>query len=240
MTVQIIPLRVNQIRLVVDLHSTTFIYFDALWNEKCVASRRRILDILIHYGVRTLFHVDINNDPDAEDYVINTLAASKLPALVYFQEKSTPFNVTWGIDQIVAFLGNTQSVQKILPFVNIFVNARANVDTIHHLFQDNVGTLFIAGDKSSVGKSTSCLCILSSLIRIGIPADSMAYIKPVTQCEAEQPITRYIYFHTIFLSLYYNNMLMHHLSLSCLDVFLPTLSSGFVNDKVLHIGQLAL
>ena len=51
--------------------------------------------------------------------------------------------------------------------------------------------LFISGDKSSVGKSTCCLYLLASLIHCGVNPRDLAYIKPITQCEAEQPVTKY-------------------------------------------------
>lgn len=52
--------------------------------------------------------------------------------------------------------------------------------------------LFISGDRSSVGKSTFSLLLLAALLdTVGFPASSVAYIKPVTQCEAEQPITKF-------------------------------------------------
>jgi dethiobiotin synthetase len=70
-----------------------------------------------------------------------------------------------------------------------------NVQSV--LFQSNQYTaseplkIFVSGERSSVGKSTICLAILAALIERGIPPEDLAYIKPVTQCEAEQPITQY-------------------------------------------------
>jgi dethiobiotin synthetase len=52
-------------------------------------------------------------------------------------------------------------------------------------------TVFLSGDRSSVGKSSICLALLGSLIRLGVNPNCMAYIKPVTQCEAAQPVTEY-------------------------------------------------
>eukprot|EP01032_Pedospumella_encystans_P010718 gene10718-12504_t len=53
----------------------------------------------------------------------------------------------------------------------------------------SIGQLFLSGDRSSVGKSSMCLAILVSLLRKGVPPSALAYIKPVTQCEADQPVT---------------------------------------------------
>ena len=51
--------------------------------------------------------------------------------------------------------------------------------------------LFIAGDKSQVGKSTVCLGLLGSLLKAGYPASKLAYIKPATQCEEEQLVAKF-------------------------------------------------
>ncbi|CAM9186153.1 unnamed protein product, partial [Phaeothamnion confervicola] len=48
--------------------------------------------------------------------------------------------------------------------------------------------LFVSGDRSQVGKSSICLGLLGALVRHGFPPSSLAYIKPATQCEAEQPV----------------------------------------------------
>ena len=41
-------------------------------------------------------------------------------------------------------------------------------------------TLFVSGDKSSVGKSSICLAILASLVRLGADPSTIAYIKVST------------------------------------------------------------
>jgi hypothetical protein len=46
--------------------------------------------------------------------------------------------------------------------------------------------LFIAGDKSQVGKSSVCLGLLGSLLQLGYKPHELAYIKPATQCESPQ------------------------------------------------------
>jgi hypothetical protein len=51
--------------------------------------------------------------------------------------------------------------------------------------------LFISGDRSSVGKSTTCQYLLASLLQLGLSAHELAYIKPVTQCEAEQSVVQF-------------------------------------------------
>jgi hypothetical protein len=49
--------------------------------------------------------------------------------------------------------------------------------------------IFIAGDRSSVGKSSVCLGIIGSLLRYhGYTSEDLAYIKPATQSESKQLI----------------------------------------------------
>ena len=50
---------------------------------------------------------------------------------------------------------------------------------------------YVSGDQSSVGKTTTCMLLLASFLRHGLTASDIAYIKPVTQCEAEQGISRF-------------------------------------------------
>ena len=52
--------------------------------------------------------------------------------------------------------------------------------------------IFVAGDRSSVGKSSVCLGIIGTLIhKFGYAPSSLAYIKPATQCEARQLVQAY-------------------------------------------------
>lgn len=51
--------------------------------------------------------------------------------------------------------------------------------------------IFIAGDRSSVGKSSVCLGILGNLIQSGYSPSSVAYIKPATQSESTQLVQLY-------------------------------------------------
>lgn len=52
--------------------------------------------------------------------------------------------------------------------------------------------IFIAGDRSSVGKSSVCLGLLGTLIEyFGYEPNQLAYIKPATQCEATQLVQKY-------------------------------------------------
>jgi dethiobiotin synthetase len=57
--------------------------------------------------------------------------------------------------------------------------------------------IFIAGDRSQVGKSSICLGILGSLLQMNYQPSSLAYIKPATQCEQTQLVAEYCEKHGI-------------------------------------------
>ncbi|OQR96845.1 hypothetical protein ACHHYP_13222 [Achlya hypogyna] len=57
--------------------------------------------------------------------------------------------------------------------------------------------IFVAGDKSQVGKSTTCLALLGALLLLGYQPHELAYIKPATQCEAPQMISAFCAHHGI-------------------------------------------
>ena len=52
--------------------------------------------------------------------------------------------------------------------------------------------LFVSGAQSTVGKSTLCMALLGSLLNSGIyTASDLAYIKPTTQCEDVQVVSKW-------------------------------------------------
>lgn len=57
--------------------------------------------------------------------------------------------------------------------------------------------LFISGDRSQVGKSSVCMGLLGSFLQLGYKPQSLAYIKPATQCEATQLVTTFCDQHAI-------------------------------------------
>jgi len=56
---------------------------------------------------------------------------------------------------------------------------------------DSTLLLFVAGDRSGVGKSSVCLGLLGAFLSMGFPPNSIAYIKPCTQCEDVQLVSKY-------------------------------------------------
>ncbi|CAI5718124.1 unnamed protein product [Peronospora destructor] len=51
--------------------------------------------------------------------------------------------------------------------------------------------IFVSGDRAQVGKSTVCLGLVGALLRSGYAASDVAYIKPATQCEKPQLVTKF-------------------------------------------------
>lgn len=51
--------------------------------------------------------------------------------------------------------------------------------------------IFVSGDRSQVGKSTVCLGLVGALLCHGFAPQDVAYIKPVTQCEAPQLVAKF-------------------------------------------------
>lgn len=51
--------------------------------------------------------------------------------------------------------------------------------------------VFVAGDASGAGKSSLALGLVAALARAGVPPADLAYIKPATQNEKPQPVTRW-------------------------------------------------
>lgn len=56
--------------------------------------------------------------------------------------------------------------------------------------------IFISGDRSKVGKSSVCMGILGNLLKT-YKASELGYIKPATQCEETQLITKFCQYHDI-------------------------------------------
>lgn len=77
---------------------------------------------------------------------------------------------------------------NVLPVPSALPLHGANTSSIH---PSQALRIFIAGDRMSVGKTSVCLGIIGSLVRMGYSTESLAYIKPATQNEKPQLIQRY-------------------------------------------------
>ncbi len=57
--------------------------------------------------------------------------------------------------------------------------------------------IHVLGTGSGVGKSSLCLGLLAWLLKHGVPAEKLAYIKSMTQCVEKQPVTLFCEKHGI-------------------------------------------
>ncbi|KAL0591537.1 hypothetical protein ABG067_001135 [Albugo candida] len=74
--------------------------------------------------------------------------------------------------------------------------------------------VFVSGSRSKVGKSTTCLGIMASLLRMGFDSQSIGYIKPATQCEKVQLVTKFC----------------HQTGITCCDVGPILFYKGFTRE----------
>ena len=73
-----------------------------------------------------------------------------------------------------------------------FLRQEMKLESLKHEDIPEAGVrIFVAGDRSQVGKSSVCLGLVGSLLKLGYSPERIAYIKPATQCEAPQLVTSY-------------------------------------------------
>jgi hypothetical protein len=111
-----------------------------------------------------------------------SLGATALPCVAVFQQG----NIT------SLFSEKEQSLESFLEQMNPMPSSQQSILSFFQRYSgDQAVRLFISGDRSSVGKTTTCQYLLASFLGLGISAQDLAYIKPVTQCEAEQSVVRF-------------------------------------------------
>ena len=81
-----------------------------------------------------------------------------------------------------------EQLQEDSPWVDEILYHNNNTTTQQQ--QQQALRIFIAGDRSSVGKSSICLGLLGQLL-LQYPPERLAYIKPATQSESTQLIQHY-------------------------------------------------
>jgi dethiobiotin synthetase len=93
-------------------------------------------------------------------------------------------------------LDTTSFISGISNKVRRTVEGIESMLGIHNVADDSTRSksalrIFVAGDRSSVGKSSVCLGILGNLLATGYAASDLGYIKPATQSESTQLIEEY-------------------------------------------------
>jgi dethiobiotin synthetase len=149
-------------------------------------------------GADALFVVTSDGNDDVERYVVDTLHATSFPVLSVYSGAS---KLEWSgtvVDGSFPFSShhNPQASSVLGVVAEPAIAEPARFDAALGCLladprSDNLGIVFVSGDRSQVGKSSTCLALLSSLLQLGLKSQDLAYIKPVTQCEAEQLVTHF-------------------------------------------------
>lgn len=78
------------------------------------------------------------------------------------------------------------------PQAKATVSKSISISNVNRKCNEPAIRIFIAGDRSQVGKSSICLGLLGALLNSGkYEPDDLAYIKPATQCEQTQLVEQY-------------------------------------------------
>lgn len=136
------------------------------------------------------FVLKFDGNSALEDYLVDQIKVISLPYLAFYNNGNFGFGYSldsnWP-DLDLSRLDFNLLSSPLSP--QVMTNITKFLFKEEWFSDDNPIMLFISGDRSSVGKSTVCLSLLATLIDMGIQPQNLAYIKPVTQCEAEQPVT---------------------------------------------------
>ena len=173
---------------------TFLVLTTASWLSKSSNETIRSVQLKLGSSAYVLFRLSAEVNSEEEEYIINDLQIKSLPSILYFKHGI--------IDSINDLSGNSDlsnmrhaalRMEELITYHPR--NTQTGLGILSQLAgsenSTGVGRLFISGDRSSVGKSSMCLAILVSLLKRGVHPSALAYIKPVTQCEAEQPITQF-------------------------------------------------
>ena len=156
---------------------------------------------------------DIEMDDVANANEIKIKCPDELPALYFLHCNSNGMikiaNIPIKARQILCWSDSAamEAMKKAISFLAITPTIRENVtqdvaqkrdlDALKYMNEKQQIRLFIAGDRSQVGKSSVCMGILGTLLQMNYPPSSLAYIKPATQCEQTQLVTEYCRKHGI-------------------------------------------
>lgn len=197
---------ISDIGTIINMSHRVLLLVDAKWLMKSISielQRKLLYKYLSYeYEIDTLYLLISEGNDDLEDFVINVINSKSVPVLVGINNNN--IDMIYELNNIIEdsnnyYKGLTLKMQNFKAGMSIegnkdiiqslFTNAIYDIPMIENLM--TIGKIFISGDRSSVGKSTTCLALLSSLLKLGVKPQDLAYIKPVTQCEALQPVTEF-------------------------------------------------
>ena len=194
---------INDIGTIINMNSKVVVLFDAKWlnSSLTIELQRNKLYSYLSYEIDVLYILESNGNDTIEDFIINIINSKSVPVLIGVNNQKIA--MTYELTDIINDSNNYyKNLNLKIQNFKALMSIDNNKDIITSLFDNTltydipmiennmtIGKVFISGDRSSVGKSTTCLAILSSLLKLGVKPQDLAYIKPVTQCEATQPVT---------------------------------------------------
>lgn len=161
--------------------------FHPTWKRNHQNSLNQFINSVLKNS-REIFLISVNGSDDAAEYLIEEIGMTSPPVLViYLRSRIVVCRPISEIDKVFeAQIIYSLLLQQVRPIREV-IDPASLLSTI---VRGSSGTIkiYIAGDKSKVGKSSICLGLLSELLKYGFQSSDLAYIKPITQCEAEQPV----------------------------------------------------
>jgi len=121
------------------------------------------------------------------------LGVSQLPTLIFLKQRSIWKSLSSPtINEFQKMFKEFISSETHQYSIDIAPNnSYLNQLVAQILSRDTPLMVFVAGEKSQAGKSSVCLGLLGSLLRLGFRNSDISYIKPATQCEQPQLIWQF-------------------------------------------------
>jgi dethiobiotin synthetase len=196
---RVLPINIDELQQLKLAGKSFMVVFVGSWQKRRNASLLGQLAASIDgAGDLAVFQVLVDTSTPEEDFCINELGIDTLPNFSFVVRGQTLSTLRGAGDSSGVFEW-IHSCNVVPSFDHLLTLTRNDTPTptptptptLRWGVDIPCGRLFVSGDRSSVGKSSTCLALLGALIRQGVPPSSLAYIKPVTQCEAEQPVTQF-------------------------------------------------
>ena len=151
-----------------------------------------VLKLLRGYSVLYGSGLALHSETRVDDVEVDALAAHELEknsVQVNQQEPGELFaRISMDRKEFIVF-GKTTLLQWMKQQLH---ESRYSSTTLAPVAQEGPPLrLFVSGDRAQVGKSTVCLGLVGALLRSGYAASDVAYIKPATQCEKPQLVTKF-------------------------------------------------
>jgi len=200
-----------------SITSNGIVCFHGSWNKRLLRESETLRASFLGSQFEWLDFIQVDGDDDCIDYCLgdngssvglSSCIPSELPALLVvarqekkqdrqsmdfirnikprdlFAKKNSAILLKSANKVLQALLQNTVSDDQVKRR-----NSETTTPSQHN--KEEAIRIFVAGDRSSVGKSSVCLGILGNLLAKGYQSSCLAYIKPATQCEAPQLVQAY-------------------------------------------------